>query len=29
MRAILSARGFTEGNQAEAGGFVYEKAFVG
>ena len=29
MRAILSARGFSEGSQAEAGGFVYEKAFVG
>lgn len=29
LRAMLSARGFSEGSQAGAGGFVYEKAFAG
>jgi ferredoxin/flavodoxin---NADP+ reductase len=29
MRAILTGRGFTEGSQADAGGYVYEKAFAG
>lgn len=29
MRAILTARGFSEGSQAGAGTFVYEKAFAG
>jgi len=29
MRAMLAERGFTEGSQAEAGGYVYEKAFAG
>jgi ferredoxin--NADP+ reductase len=28
MRALLSARGFVEGNHGEPGQFVVEKAFV-